>query len=268
MTPLFDTRARTAACKDISGYLQIAALLVVLALSEASAQTAPPPVLGASAPQTAEEIEAAEAMKRARRQAESPYRWIKIHADNKRKPDPVKPEAAKPEVVKVEPAKPRPKPEPVIAEAQKPTPSSPTEPTTATVVPDAVTPLEPPNVAKSVTVPAPVMAASAPGAVPAAAEPAQTTAASPPADDAEDDLELKPISTPPPEFPRELLKSVNSGRVVVIFTVQKNGTVGEATADFSTNRLLTRAALAGVAKWTFQPLAAAVTYKVEFNFNQ
>ena len=263
MTSLFDTRARTQAGIGLSGYPQMAALLIAIALGDARAQTAPPPQVGASAPQTAEEIEAAEAMKRSRRQAENPYRWIKMHADTKRKPEQVKPELVKPEVVKVEPAKQRPKPEPVTAEAARPTPPRPAEPTTTAEMPEAAKPTAPANFAKTVVAPAPASVAA-----PAAAGPAQTAAANPPTIDTEDDLELKPISTPPPEFPRGLLNSVNNGRVTVIFTVQTDGTVGEATADFSTNRGLTRAALAAVAKWTFQPLASAVTYKVEFHFNQ
>jgi TonB family protein len=260
LTSLFDTRARTQAGIGLSGYPQMAALLIAIALGDARAQTAPPPQVGASSPQTAEEIEAADAMKRSRRQAENPYRWIKMHVDAKRKP----------EIVKVEPAKQRSKPEPVTAEAPRPTPPRLTEPTTTDEVPEAATPTAPANLVKTFTAPAPAPTVAAPASVaaPAAAGPAQTTAANPPIDDTEDDLELKPISTPPPEFPRGLLNSVNNGRVTVIFTVQTDGTVGEATADFSTNRGLTRAALAAVAKWTFQPLASAVTHKVEFHFDQ
>lgn len=268
LTSLFDALPRTKGSKRFSGLQQVAALLVAFALCEASAQTPPAPSVGASAAagaaQTSDAIEAAEAMKRARRMAENPYRWIKIHGDTKSKPEPVKAEAAKP----------RAPTEPATAEAPRPAPR-PSVSTATTAPQEVVPPRATSAVENKVTAPAEAptpapVATPAVAVVPPASAPApiQTAAASPTPDDTDDDVELKPISTPPPEFPRELRNSVRTGRVTVAFTVQPNGAVGETSAESSTNRRLSRAALDAVKQWKFEPLTSAVTYKVEFDFKE
>ena len=252
MTSLFDALPRTKGSKRFSGLQQVAALLVAFAFCEASAQTPPAPSVGASAAagaaQTSDAIEAAEAMKRARRMAENPYRWIKIHGDTKSKPATAE--------------APRPAPRPSVSTATT-APQEVVPPRATSAVENKVTaPAEAPTPAPVAT---PAVAVVPPASAPA---PIQTAAASPTPDDTDDDLELKPISTPPPEFPRELRNSVRTGRVTVAFTVQPNGAVGETSAESSTNRRLSRAALDAVKQWKFEPLTSAVTYKVEFDFKE
>lgn len=267
LTSLFDALPRTKGSKRFSGLQQVAALVVAFAFCEASAQTPPAPSVGASAAagaaQTSDAIEAAEAMKRARRMAENPYRWIKIHGETKSKPEPVKAEAAKPRAP-TEPATaeaPRPAPRPSVSTATT-APQEVVPPRATSAVENKVTaPVEAPTPAPVAT---PAVAVVPPASAPA---PIQTAAASPTPDDTDDDLELKPISTPP-EFPRELRNSVRTGRVTVAFTVQPNGAVGETSAESSTNRRLSRAALDAVKQWKFEPLTSAVTYKVEFDFKE
>ena len=261
MTSIFAAGPRTKASKGIAGFNHVVALLMAVVVSTAFAQTPQAPTEGASAApgatQTPDAIEAAEAMKRARRLADNPYRWIKIHSNNQRKPESVKPEPVKAEA-------PRPAPRPSVSPA-------------AAVAREAIAPSVPAQVVNNVTSPtealtpvvAPLTAASAvEAAVPASAPAlAQTAAASAPPENA-DDVELKPISTPPPEFPRELRNFVSNGRVTVAFTVQPNGRVGATSAESSTNRRLSRAALEAVSQWTFEPISSAVTYKVEFDFKE
>ena len=188
--------------------------------------------------------------------AENPYRWIKMHAEPKRKPDPVKPEPAK-----AEPARARPQAEPVIAE--RPRPRAPE------AVAEVVAPVPPPSeVPAPAAAPAVAVAVATPAAAAAStAVSAETAAATAPPDDGNDG-ELVPISTPPPVFPRDLRGTVTTGRVNVAFTVQPDGTVGETTAESSTNRRLSKAALDAVKQWKFEPMTSAVTYKVEFDFKE
>lgn len=242
------------------GCAQTAALLLVIAFGTASAQTPSAPQVDASAPTgaapAAEEPAMSEGMKRSRRLAENPYRWIKMHAEPKRKPDPVKPEPAK-----AEPARARPQAEPVIAE--RPRPRAPE------AVAEVVAPVPPPSeVPAPAAAPAVAVAVATPAAAAAStAVSAETAAATAPPDDGNDG-ELVPISTPPPVFPRDLRGTVTTGRVNVAFTVQPDGTVGETTAESSTNRRLSKAALDAVKQWKFEPMTSAVTYKVEFDFKE
>lgn len=241
------------------------ALLLVVAVGAAFAQTPPTPSVGASAtPGATEEPEASEAMKRSRRMAENPYRWIKMHAEPKRKPDAVKQEPAKPE-----PVKPRAPSEPVTADTAR-SRSRPPEAAATAVAQEVASPKAIAEVANTATPPAdaPVAAPAVAVAAPTSASaPAETAASAPTPDDANDG-ELRPLSTPPPVFPRELRGSVSSGRVTVAFTVQPDGAVGETSAESSTNRRLARAALDAVKQWKFEPMASAVTYKVEFDFKE
>ena len=226
---------------------------------EVAAQTPSPSPAAAPGsvptPLTPEAAEAAEAMKRSRRQAENPYRWIKILGDSKRKP----------ETVKLEPVKARTRNEPLSTEASKSEsrPSAATSSTLPATDADNASASTPPGPAAGIE-PAVTRIAPATTVTPTAPAPAATAKAQ----EEEADGELKPISTPPPEFPRELRNSVASGKVMVAFTVQKDGTVGEVSAENSTNRRLSKAATDAVSKWKFEPLAAAETYKVEINFNQ
>lgn len=252
MTSFFEV-ARAKHLSAIAGLCLVITVFFAATPFDVVAQTSAASPTTASAPLSPEAIEAAEAMKRSRRQAENPYRWIKMHSDVKRKTEPVKPE----------PAKPRPRNEPLSTDASKPEsrPSMTTLPASnsttnggsAGTQPEQVDSTTPPTKA---TASATTVAPTAPAA----------SAKAVPEDDA--DGELKPISTPPPEFPRELRNTVVAGKVTVAFTVQTNGTVGAVSAEYSTNRRLSKAALDAVAKWKFEPIASAETYKVEINFNQ
>ena len=271
MTPIIDAHASAKASHWLPGCARTAALLLlVVTAGAASAQTPSAPPVDASAPPGAapatEEPAMSEAMKRSRRMAENPYRWIKMHAETKRKPDPVKPEPAKPE-----PARARPQPEPVIAERPRPrapeavsTPAAP-EVTRPKAVAEVVAPA-PAEVPAPIA--APAVATATPASAPAStAAPTEVATAAAPPDDANDN-ELVPISTPPPVFPRELRGTVATGRVTVAFTVQPDGAVGETNAESSTNRRLARAAIEAVKQWKFERMASAVTYKVEFDFKE
>lgn len=87
MISIIDAPAPAKPSQRLSRCALTAALLLVVALGTASAQTPSAPQLEASAAPAAEEPAVSEAMKRSRRLAENPYRWIKMHAETKRKPE-------------------------------------------------------------------------------------------------------------------------------------------------------------------------------------
>ena len=103
----------------------------------------------------------------------------------------------------------------------------------------------------------------------AAAPPAQQpAAATPPAAAAGTSNTLRAISTPAPDFPREALRSGQSGEVQVEFTVGTDGTVTSARVVRSTPpRVFDRAALSAVNRWRFQPVSAPVTTRRTIGFN-
>jgi protein TonB len=180
------------------------------------------------------------AQDRSQKQSDSVYRWIKMHSEPIRKP-----EAA---------PKPRPKVEAAPVATRKPeaAPASPSEPAPT---------VEPPiDVPSATAVPAPPPeAASAPASVAAApAAPAVVEA---------EDGDLRPIRQPQPEIPRELRTSVVTGRVMLSFTVQTDGSVAEATVVRTTNRRLAKPALDAVSQWRFEPIRTARAVQVEIEFN-
>jgi len=254
LTSFIDVAARAKHNNVIAGLCLVVAFFFATSRFDVSAQTTAASPTTAPAALSPEAVEAAEAMKRSRRQAENPYRWIKILGDSKRKP----------ETVRLEPVKARTRSEPLNTETSKPEPrpSMATEPAPTTTVGSGSAGTPPEQAAG--TAPPVTAAALATSVAPTA--PPTAAAKAPPEDEA--DGELKPISTLPPEFPRELRNSVSTGRVTVAFTVQPNGTVGATSAEFSTNRRLEKAALDAVGKWKFEPIASAETYKVDINFNQ
>lgn|GEM_PF-1309829 len=181
------------------------------------------------------------AQDRSQKQSDSVYRWIKIHSEPARKSEAI--------------PKPRPKAEAAQQAARKPdAPSSPSEP-----APIADTRLDAPTTA-AVSAPAPE-AASASAPVPAA-----TTAPAPAVAEAED-MDLRPISQPQPEIPRELRTSIATGRVMLSFTVETNGSVTDAAVVRTTNRRLSKPVLEAVSQWRFEPIRTARAVQVEIEFN-
>jgi periplasmic protein TonB len=80
--------------------------------------------------------------------------------------------------------------------------------------------------------------------------------------------DLRAISTPPPRYPPEALRSGQSGEVIVEFTVNVDGTVGAARVVRSTPpRVFDREAVAAVRRWRFQPVASEVTTRRTIGFN-
>lgn len=259
MTSLIDAAARAKHNNVIAGLCLVIAFFFATSRFDVAAQTPATSPTTAPAPLSPEAVEAAEAMKRSRRQAENPYRWIKMHSDTKRKTEPARPE----------PVKPRPRNEPLNTEASKSesrpsmAPAPAPAPVATTLEGNGSAGTQPGQAAETTP---PVAEAALATTVAPTAPPNASTAKAPP--EVEADGELKPISTPPPAFPRELRNTVIAGKVTVVFTVQPNGTVDAVSAEYSTNRRLSRAALEAVATWKFEPIASAETYKVEFNFNQ
>lgn len=222
-----------------------------MAMGPVQAQT-PAPAKAASA------AAAAAAQERSQDPAYSVFRWIKMHADTPRKPEPAKAPAAAPrpktESTAAAPAAPSPRP---ATPEQRPAAevAAPTAATAATA-PPAVVPSAAPPVAAQAPAPAPAPAAAP---APVAAAQAETSE--------EPDGDLKIISQAQPEFPRELRTAIAHGKVVVSFTVQPDGTVAEPTVVSYTNRKLGKPAMDAVSKWVFEPVRSARTVQVEIAFN-
>jgi protein TonB len=181
------------------------------------------------------------AQDRSQKQSDSVYRWIKMHSEPVRKPE--------------APPKPRPKAEPAPQAARKPEAAPATSPVEPTPAVEARM-----DVPSTTAVPAPPQeAASAPASV--------ATAPATPAVVEAEDMDLRPISQPQPEIPRELRTSVVTGRVMLSFTVQTDGTVAETTVVRTTNRRLAKPALDAVSQWRFEPIRTARAVQVEIEFN-
>ena len=203
--------------------LCIACLIGAVGCLPVSAQT-PTPASAASAP--AKDVAPSASVQR---QADSVFRWIKIHSDKPRKPT-VKPDlaalpsgkelsAAGAAVVAAAP------PRGVAAAEQSP-------------VNDAVLP-----VVASVDVPA------------AATNRIDTL------------VQLKPIEQPKPDFPGDIMARLGKGGVKLSFLVQPDGSVSAPEVLSSSHRRLNPSALAAIAKWRFEPIQAARTAQVELGFD-
>jgi TonB family protein len=225
----------------------------------AAAQSAAPNSTAASSPGA--EMTPAE---RAKRDADSVFRWITIHADKPRKADkpPVK-EEKPPTVVRLKP----PAATPVAATAAPAAPG--VAPAAAPVVasnapaakPDAATPAyspgsTPATAAELVAQRAPVSAPSAAvvNAPPVAAE----------EEDTGDTLTL--VSQVEPKFPISVVRSQRSGQVQVRFTVLTDGSVSDVNVVTTSNMRLNSAALAAVAQWRFAPVRKPQQGVVDLGF--
>ncbi len=79
--------------------------------------------------------------------------------------------------------------------------------------------------------------------------------------------DLVAISTPPPKFPPEALRSGDSGEVQVEFTVGPDGSVTGARVVGGDGRVFGRAAVEAVRRWRFQPLGTSITTRRTIGFN-
>jgi periplasmic protein TonB len=68
--------------------------------------------------------------------------------------------------------------------------------------------------------------------------------------------ELRAVETAIPEYPRRAELSGVEGFTVVEFTVMPDGSVAEAAIAQSSYRLFSRAALAAIEEWKFEPVIA------------
>lgn len=99
--------------------------------------------------------------------------------------------------------------------------------------------------------------------------PVQQAAAAPPPAPAAPRVsnELRPISTPAPQYPRQAARLRRAGSVEVEFTVGTDGTVTSSrVVNASPPRLFDREALQAIDRWRFQPVSSPVTSRRTFNF--
>lgn len=180
---------------------------------------------------------------RAQRQADSVFRWIKIHAEKPRKAaeakTPTKPEAAV--------ASPR--------ESAKAVPEDNKPARTASSSAPALEPLKAAAEKDTAVAPVAPVVASAPATAEAAPAPVEEEAA------------IKPIAQPKPDFPEDVMAQLGSGKVKLRFMVQPDGSVAEAEVLSTSHRRLNRAALDAIAKWRFEPIKVARPAQVELGFS-
>ena len=209
------------------------ATIGALAMASAAAQQAPAAAVSGA------ELTPAE---RAQRDADKVFKWILIHADKPRKPNPARDE--KREEKPLVAARPKPaaraaEPAPAISGAV-PAPVA-TEATTA-----PVTAATPSAVVEAAVVP--VFQVEARAVLPSAAPPAASVAA-----EAVDEI-LTPLFRAEPQFPANVLRTLRKGAVQLRFTVLPDGSVADAAVVTSTNARLNPSALAAIAQWRFAPL--------------
>jgi protein TonB len=112
--------------------------------------------------------------------------------------------------------------------------------------------------------PAPVQRPAQQAAAPA---PVQQASAPPPAAAPRVSNELRPISTPAPQYPRQAARLRRAGSVEVEFTVGTDGTVTSSrVVNASPPRIFDREALQAIDRWRFQPISSPVTSRRTFNF--
>jgi protein TonB len=112
--------------------------------------------------------------------------------------------------------------------------------------------------------PAPVQRPAQQAAAPA---PVQQASAPPPAAAPRVSNELRPISTPAPQYPRQAARLRRAGSVEVEFTVGTDGSVTSSrVVNASPPRIFDREALQAIDRWRFQPISSPVTSRRTFNF--
>lgn len=206
------------------GDVKLAALAAALLATMGMAAAQP-----ASAP-----VAPAAMSERVMRDADSPFRWIKIQAETVRKAAP--PPAPAPAVVAA-PAPPAPK----TASAKPAAAASrPVRLASANVPPDTV--------ASS-----PLAASSLPAAVTA-----------PKLEQIE---QLVNIDRADPEWDEDVMRNLRKGRVVVRFNVAEDGYLSRIQIVESTNSRLTGPVMGAVMQWRFQPISEPQVATVEFGFD-
>lgn len=244
--------------------LLLLATLVIGLQADAAAQTGPEPG-------------SAEALERAKRDADKVFRWIMIHADKPRKTaSEAKPASGAPAPTaattgQASPAQPR-----STASSSRPKDKSDDNagsekvnaPSQATGVAGGTVP------ALATATAASASGSSLPASAPAASQmalAAPSQAASvpvpPPEEEDDDDLPLVLVKQVEPDFPPSVMRRLYKGSVQVRFEVQPDGTVGQTEVVKTSSVRLNEAALDAVAKWRFQPLKRAQYGVVELAFN-
>ncbi|MGL4576232.1 MAG: energy transducer TonB [Burkholderiaceae bacterium] len=187
---------------------------------------------------------------RAKRQADNPFRWIMIQDD---KPRPKKDEP-----------KERRAPAAAPAAAREAAPAA--APAVAAPVPRSFEPRTP---AAAVAAPAPAQNAAPIQNPPAPAEPALAAAA--PAKiqpEPEPEEPLRVLAQAQPELTRQIITAnIDKGSVRVKYTVNPDGSVGDAEIVSTTNRVLNSSVLAALKQWKYAPIKAARETQVEFAFD-
>ncbi|HST44005.1 MAG TPA: energy transducer TonB [Luteimonas sp.] len=108
---------------------------------------------------------------------------------------------------------------------------------------------------------------AAQAAPPAAAPPAAASAAASAPEPVADNT-LRALSTPPPRYPPEALRSGQSGEVQVEFTVNPDGSVANArVVRANPPRVFDREAVAAIRRWRFEPVGSPVTTRRTIGFN-
>ncbi|TDP59582.1 TonB family protein [Roseateles toxinivorans] len=188
---------------------------------------------------------------RAKRDADKVSQWIRLVADKaaaKAAPAPAAPVAKK--------ASPSPAPAPssngaTLAAARKQVEAL-SETSAAAVAPPVVEPAPvSPDPGTRIALAPPVAPAQAPLAPPVVEEP---------------EVPLKLVFQVQPEFPRQLVNTLQSGIVAVRFTVRPDGSVSQAEALSSSHKRLSQAAIDAVRQWRFAPIKQERTASVEVGF--
>src|SRR5690606_26996276 len=111
----------------------------------------------------------------------------------------------------------------------------------------------------------PATATTQPAASQPAPQPAEQPAAPPPAPRVSNTL--RPVSLPPPEYPRVAQRRGIAGSVEVEFTVGTDGTVTSSrVVSASPPRTFDRAALSAVDRWRFEPVGSPITTRRTIEF--
>ena len=130
------------------------------------------------------------------------------------------------------------------------------ERTAAAAAPVTPTPAAPRPAAPTPTTTAPAPAVAPPTPPPVAPAPAPARSSN-----------LVAVSTPQPAFPQEALRRGLTGEVVLEFTVNTDGSVGNITVVNATPRgIFERGVQNTVRRWRFQPVAAPQTVRRTFTF--
>lgn len=257
----------------------LAAMLMSLTASAATAQSPAPATSPAPAPDPASAIS-----ERVRRDADRPYHWIRVHAQKAAAPASAPAPAPTPAPPSAPAAHRAPaSPLPAAAAAPAAASSGAGGRLTASAVqtllgdlppaaghaatPGALsTPAGPVGRVEPVSLVRPVTPPELPeGPGPAPADPAAAQALESPGDTAHQPLAL--IHQVEPDFPPQLIERLRKGGVLVHVDVSPEGAVTAATVVRSTHSRLETAALDAVKAWRFAPPGAGREVLIDLKFN-